>query len=109
MLQPLTKLAARRFPIGKHGSADLRFEDIIALPSHGVEVKCGDTLLSDGRLIQILQTLALLLFLSVGVLSLARSRYPWAKWAKWGAVLTFSIAFLCALGITLRWAIGGAG
>jgi len=63
--------------------------------------------LSDDRLIQILQTLALLLFLSVGVLSLARSRYPWAKWAKWGSVLIFSIAFLYAVGITLRWAIGG--
>jgi hypothetical protein len=65
--------------------------------------------LSDGRLIQILQTAAVLLFLSVGVLSLARSRYPWAKWAKWGSVVIFSIAFLYALGITLRWAIGGEG
>jgi hypothetical protein len=65
--------------------------------------------LSDGRLIQILQTAAVLLFLSVGVLSLARSRYPWAKWAKWGSVVMFSIAFLYALGITLRWAIGGEG
>ncbi len=65
--------------------------------------------MSDGRLIQILQTAAVLLFLSVGVLSLARSRYPWAKWAKWGSVVMFSIAFLYALGITLRWAIGGEG
>jgi len=65
--------------------------------------------LSDGRLTQILQTAAVLLFLSVGVLSLARSRYPWAKWAKWGSVVIFSIAFLYALGITLRWAIGGEG
>ena len=65
--------------------------------------------MSDGRLIQILQTAAVLLFLSVGVLSLARSRYPWAKWAKWGSVVIFSIAFLYALGITLRWAIGGEG
>jgi hypothetical protein len=65
--------------------------------------------LSDGRLTQILQTAAVLLFLSVGVLSLARSRYPWAKWAKWGSVVMFSIAFLYALGITLRWAIGGEG
>ena len=65
--------------------------------------------MSDGRLIQILQTAAVLLFLSVGVLSLARSRYPWAKWAKWGSVVIFSIAFLYALGSTLRWAIGGEG
>jgi hypothetical protein len=65
--------------------------------------------LSDDRLIQILQTLAVLLFLSVGVLSLARSRYPWAKRAKWGSVAIFSIAFLFAVGITLRWALGGAG
>ncbi len=65
--------------------------------------------MSDGRLTQILQTAAVLLFLSVGVLSLARSRYPWAKWAKWGSVVIFSIAFLYALGITLRWAIGGEG
>ncbi len=65
--------------------------------------------MSDGRLTQILLTAAVLLFLSVGVLSLARSRYPWAKWAKWGSVVIFSIAFLYALGITLRWAIGGEG
>jgi hypothetical protein len=65
--------------------------------------------LSDDRLIQILQTLAVLLFLSVGVLSLARRRYPWAQWAKWGSVAIFSIAFLFAVGITLRWALGGEG
>ena len=65
--------------------------------------------MSDGRLIQILQTAAVLLFLSVGVLSLARSRYPWAKWAKWGSAVIFSTAFLYAVGITLRWAIGGEG
>ena len=65
--------------------------------------------MSDDRLIQILQTLAVLLFLSVGVLSLARSRYPWARWAKWGSVAIFSIAILFAVGITLRWALGGAG
>jgi hypothetical protein len=65
--------------------------------------------LSDDRLIRILQTLAVLLFLSVGVLSLARSRYPWAKWAKWGSVAIFSIAFLFAVGITLRWALVGGG
>ena len=65
--------------------------------------------MSDDRLIQILQTLAVLLFLSVGVLSLARRRYPWAQWAKWGSVAIFSIAFLFAVGITLRWALGGEG
>ena len=61
--------------------------------------------MSDDRLMQILVSLAVLLFVSVGALSLARARYPWARWAKWGAVTVFSIAILYALGITLRWAL----
>jgi hypothetical protein len=59
---------------------------------------------------QILQTLAVLLFVSVGALSLGRARYPWvkwAKWARWGAVTVFSIALLYAVGMTIRWALGG--
>jgi hypothetical protein len=55
---------------------------------------------------QILQGLAILLFVSVGALSLGRARYAWANWAKWGSIIIFSIAFLCAVWITLRWAFG---
>jgi len=62
---------------------------------------------SDDHLIRILQTLAILLFVSVGVLSVARNRYLWAKRAKGGSVLIFSIAFLYAAGLALRWALGG--
>ena len=51
--------------------------------------------------------LAILLFVSVGMLSLARARYPWAKWARWGSVTIFTIAILYALGMTFRWAFEG--
>jgi len=62
--------------------------------------------LSDDRLLAILQSLAVLLFVSVGVLSFGRARRPWARWAKWGAVTMFALAFLYAVAITLRWALG---
>ena len=62
--------------------------------------------MSDDRLIRILQYLAILLFVSAGVLPLARSRYPWAKWARWGAIAIFSIAFLYAVVLVLRWGAG---
>jgi len=65
--------------------------------------------LSDDRLMRILATLAVLLFVSVGALSLGRASYSWMKWARWGAVAAFSIAFLYALGMTLRWALGKGG
>jgi len=61
--------------------------------------------LSDDRLMQILQALAVLLFVSVGALSLGRARYAWVKWARWGAVAVFSVAVLAALILTLRWAL----
>jgi hypothetical protein len=61
---------------------------------------------SDERLMQILVSLAVLLFVSTGMLSLARARYPWAKWAKWTALAIFSIAVFYALGMTVRWASG---
>jgi hypothetical protein len=64
--------------------------------------------MSDDRLIQVLQTLAILLFVSVGALSLGRARYAWAKWAKRGAVVTFTLAVVYALVLTLRWALGRA-
>ncbi len=61
--------------------------------------------MSDHRLMQLLQYLTILLFLSAGVLPLARSRYNSAKWARWGALAVFSIAVVCALALTLRWAL----
>lgn len=51
--------------------------------------------------------LAILLFVSAGVLPLARSRYPWAKWAKWGAIAIFSIAVVYAVALAFRWGRGG--
>jgi hypothetical protein len=63
--------------------------------------------LPDDRLIHALQILAILLFVSVPVLSLARSRYPWAKWAGWGSVVVFLIACLCAGVGVLRWGLSG--
>jgi hypothetical protein len=69
----------------------------------------GNLSLSDDRLMQILQALAVLLFVSVGALSFGRARGPWARWARRGAVVIFALAFLYAAGITLRWALRGAG
>ena len=62
----------------------------------------------DDRLMQILQTFAILLFVSAGALSSGRARYAWAKWAKWGALLIFAIAVVYALALTLRWTFGRA-
>jgi len=61
--------------------------------------------LSDDRLMQILQALAVLLFVSVGALSLGRARYAWVKWVRWGSVVIFSMAMVYALILTLRWAL----
>jgi hypothetical protein len=63
--------------------------------------------LSDDRLLQILQSLAVLLFVSVGALALGRAQKVWVTWARWGAVAVFSIAFLYGLMMTVRWALGG--
>lgn len=57
------------------------------------------------RLLQVLLFLTILLFVSAGVLPVARSQYPWAKWARWGAVGVFSVAVLYSLVLTLRWAL----
>ena len=62
--------------------------------------------LSDDRLLQILQSLAVLLFVSVGALALGRVQSAWVKWARRGAVAAFSIAFLYAVMMTVRWALG---
>ena len=57
------------------------------------------------RLLQALLYLTILLFVSAGVLPLARSRYPVAKWARWGAIGIFSTAVVYALILTLRWGV----
>ena len=62
--------------------------------------------MSDDRLMWFLQYLAILLFLSVGVLPLARGRQPWAKWARWAAIAVFCAALAYALFLVLRWAFG---
>jgi hypothetical protein len=62
--------------------------------------------MSDDRLMWFLQYLAILLFLSAGVLPLARGRQPWAKWARWGAIAVFCGALAYALVLVLRWGIG---
>jgi hypothetical protein len=60
---------------------------------------------SGHRLLQALLYLTILLFVSAGVLPLARSRYPLAKWARWGAIGIFSVAVIYALISTLRWGL----
>ena len=62
-------------------------------------------MLSDDRLMQILQALAVLLFVSVGALSLGRARYAWVKWARWGSIAIFCVAVMFALILVLRWAL----
>jgi len=59
----------------------------------------------DDRLIRILTYLATLLFVSAGVLPLARGRYPKVKWARWGAIGFFSIAVVYALALTIGWGL----
>jgi ABC-type Na+ efflux pump permease subunit len=61
--------------------------------------------LSDDRLMRILVTVAILPFVSVAVLPLSRSRYPWARWARWGTIAIFSLAVAYALILSLRWAL----
>jgi hypothetical protein len=63
---------------------------------------------SDDRLMQILQTLAVLLFVSVGALALGRAGPAWVKWAKWGSIVIFATAVMYALVLTLRWALDQA-
>jgi len=58
------------------------------------------------RPLRILLYLTILLFVGAGVLPLARSRYPFAKWARWGAVAVFSVAVVYALALTLGWVLG---
>jgi hypothetical protein len=60
---------------------------------------------SGDRLLQVLVYLTILLFVSVGLLPLARSRYPLAKWARWSAIGIFSAAVIYALILALRWGL----
>ena len=62
--------------------------------------------MSDGRLLGVLQYLAILLFVSAGLLPLARGRYRWAKWARRGSIVIFAIAFTYALALVVHWALG---
>ena len=61
--------------------------------------------MSDDRLMQVLQALAVLLFVSIGALSLGRARYAWVKWARWGSIAVFAVALAVALVLSLRWAL----
>ena len=61
--------------------------------------------MSDDRLMQMLQTLAVLVFVTVGALALGRAGSAWVKWAKWGSVVIFTTAGIYALVLTLRWAL----
>jgi hypothetical protein len=72
------------------------------VPSEEVGSSSGD------RLLQILSGVAVLLFVSRGVLPRGRGRYAWAIWAKWGAIAAFSAAACYALGMTLLWALGAS-
>jgi hypothetical protein len=57
---------------------------------------------------QILQALAVLLFVSVGALALGRGGSAWVRWAKWGSIVIFTTAVIYALAMTLRWALSPA-
>jgi hypothetical protein len=61
------------------------------------------TSMSDDRLFQVLLYLTILLFVSAGVLPLARSRYQFAKYTRWGAIAVFSVAVLYTIVLTVRW------
>jgi len=71
-------------------------------------VASGVIEVSDDRLMQILQTLAVLLFVSVGALAVGRARPAWVKWARWGSIVIFSMAVAYAFVLILRWALDRA-
>jgi hypothetical protein len=62
--------------------------------------------MSEDRWLRVLVWLTILLFVSAGILPLARGRRSWAKWARWGSVVLFSAAAVYAAVLTLRWALG---
>jgi hypothetical protein len=49
--------------------------------------------------------LTILLFVSAGVLPLARGRYRLGKYARWGAIAVFSAAVVFAIVLTVRWVL----
>jgi len=57
---------------------------------------------------QILQTLAVLAFVSVGVLALGRAGSAWVKWVRRGSIVIFAMAVMYALVLTVRWALSSA-
>jgi hypothetical protein len=61
--------------------------------------------LSDDRVMQILVTLAILLFVSVGVTRVTPGRHSWVKWARCGSIVIFSIAVVYAVVLALRWGL----
>jgi hypothetical protein len=61
---------------------------------------------SDDRLIRILEYLVVLLFVTAGVLPLARGSHSWVRWARWGSIVIFAVAFLYAAVLVLRWGAG---
>jgi len=63
--------------------------------------------LTEDRVLQALLYLTILLFISAGVLPLARGRASWVKWARRGAVAVFLAAVAYALFLALRWGFRG--
>ena len=61
--------------------------------------------MSDDQLMQILQALAVILFVSVGALALGRAGYGWVKWARRGSIVVYSAAVVFALVLVLRWVL----
>jgi len=88
-----------------HGRGGPRLSDIIGRWSKTPAIHPKTVELSDDRLMQILQALTVLLFVSVGALSLGRARQDWVKWARWGSIAIFCVAVVCAVILTLRWAL----
>jgi hypothetical protein len=62
--------------------------------------------MSDDRWLRVLLWLTILLFVSAGILPLARGRRSGAKWARWGSIVMFSVAAVYAALLTLRWVFG---
>ena len=52
---------------------------------------------SGDHFVQILAGLAVLLFVSRGLMVRGRGRYDWARWTRWGAVAAFAAAVCYAL------------
>ena len=62
--------------------------------------------LFDDRLIRLLAGVTVLLFVGRAVLPRGRGRYPWARWAQWGAIAVFAVAVCFVLGMSLLWVLG---